>query len=80
MDDLSQVVQRIWCLNSEYQRLRPLFLLADSDIIHLNVVGTSMVVLDTSEAANELLERRSLIYSDRYRLVTAVSYKYYSCS
>ena len=45
------------------------FLLPDSDIIHLNVAGTSLVVLDTSEAATELLERRSSIYSDRFSLV-----------
>ncbi|KAF8219321.1 cytochrome P450 [Tricholoma matsutake] len=40
----------------------------DSDIIHLNVAGTSLVVLDTSEATTELLERRSSIYSDRARM------------
>jgi hypothetical protein len=45
-----------------------LTLLADSDIIHLNMGGTSLIVLDTSEATTELLERRSSVYSDRYRL------------
>lgn len=39
--------------------------LLDSDIIHLNVAGTSIVVLDTLEVANELLDQRSAIYSDR---------------
>lgn len=39
--------------------------LVDSDIIHLNVAGTSIVVLDTLEVANELLDQRSAIYSDR---------------
>ena len=40
-------------------------LFLDSDIIHLNVAGTSLIVLDTSEATTELFERRSSIYSDR---------------
>ncbi|KAF8218550.1 cytochrome P450 [Tricholoma matsutake] len=43
----------------------------DSEIIHLNVAGTSLVVLDTSEATTELLERRSSIYSDRPRMPMA---------
>jgi len=53
--------------------MRRLLLLTDSDIIHLSVAGTSLVVLDTSEAATELLEKRSSIYSDRYLFVVAVS-------
>ena len=40
-------------------------LFVESDIIHLSAGGTSLVVLDTAEAATELLERRSSIYSDR---------------
>ncbi|KAJ7771576.1 cytochrome P450 [Mycena metata] len=39
----------------------------NSDILHLNVVGTSIIVLSTAEAANELLEKRASIYSDRPR-------------
>lgn len=38
----------------------------DTDILHLNLAGTTLIVLDTSEAATELLERRSSIYSGRY--------------
>lgn len=37
----------------------------DTDIIYLNVAGTSIVVLDTFEAAFQLLEKRSAIYSSR---------------
>ena len=40
--------------------------LADTDIIHLDVVGKSIVVLDSYEAAVELLEKRSKMYSDRW--------------
>ncbi|KAJ6570092.1 cytochrome P450 [Mycena vulgaris] len=36
----------------------------NSDIIHLNLAGTSMVVLSSLEAAEDLLDRRSAIYSD----------------
>ncbi|KAG5650135.1 hypothetical protein H0H81_000558 [Sphagnurus paluster] len=39
-----------------------------SDIIHLDVAGTSIVVLDSEEAAIELLDRRSSIYSSRARM------------
>lgn len=39
--------------------------ISDSDIIHLDLAGTSIVVLDTAEAAMELLEKRSSIYSGR---------------
>ncbi|KAH9476887.1 Cytochrome P450 monooxygenase 98 [Psilocybe cubensis] len=39
-----------------------------SDIIYLDVPGSKMVVLDTYDAAFELLERRSAKYSSRARL------------
>ncbi|KAJ7609821.1 cytochrome P450 [Roridomyces roridus] len=37
----------------------------DSDIIHLDMAGQSMVVLSSVEATQELLEKRSSMYSDR---------------
>ncbi|KAJ7836430.1 cytochrome P450, partial [Mycena leptocephala] len=37
----------------------------NSDIIHLNAAGTSIVVLSSMEAVKELFERRSSLYSDR---------------
>jgi len=40
-------------------------IIADTDILHLNVAGTDLIVLDTHEAAVELLERRSSVYSGR---------------
>ncbi|KAJ7483475.1 cytochrome P450 [Mycena latifolia] len=36
-----------------------------SDILHLNIAGTSVIVLSSSDAAVDLLEKRSVIYSDR---------------
>ncbi|KAJ7189236.1 cytochrome P450 [Mycena filopes] len=37
----------------------------DSDIIHYNLAGQSLVVLSSWRAADDLLEKRSSIYSDR---------------
>ncbi|KAJ7748917.1 cytochrome P450 [Mycena metata] len=37
----------------------------DSDIIHLNLAGQSLIVLSSSRAAEDLLEKRSTVYSDR---------------
>ena len=38
---------------------------ADSDIIHVNVLGTSMVILNSYEVATDLLDKRSSTYSSR---------------
>ncbi|KAK0199540.1 cytochrome P450 [Desarmillaria ectypa] len=40
----------------------------DSDIIHLDMIGTSIIVLNSSEATSDLLDKRSSIYSSRARL------------
>ncbi|KAF9555542.1 cytochrome P450 [Agrocybe pediades] len=40
----------------------------DTDILRVNVAGTTVIVLDSSEAATELLERRSSRYSGRPRM------------
>lgn len=37
-----------------------------SDIIHLEVAGTSIVVMNSAEVAEELLDQHSAIHSDRY--------------
>ncbi|KAJ7128674.1 cytochrome P450 [Mycena epipterygia] len=37
----------------------------NSDIIHLNLAGQSVIVLSSSEATEALLEKRSALYSDR---------------
>ncbi|KAG6895218.1 hypothetical protein C0992_002520 [Termitomyces sp. T32_za158] len=39
-----------------------------SDIIHLNIAGTSIIVLDNAQLATELLEKRSSIYSSRAQM------------
>ncbi|KAI9445986.1 cytochrome P450 [Lactarius indigo] len=40
-----------------------------SDVIHVDVMGSHIVILNSIKAANELLEKRSSIYSDRPHLV-----------
>ncbi|KAJ6571315.1 cytochrome P450 [Mycena capillaripes] len=40
----------------------------NTDILHLNLAGTSVVILSSTEATEALLEKRSSIYSDRARL------------
>ncbi|KAF8259227.1 hypothetical protein EI94DRAFT_1535553, partial [Lactarius quietus] len=36
-----------------------------SDIIHVDVMGSHIIILNSMKSANELLEKRSSIYSDR---------------
>ena len=38
---------------------------AESDIVYFNTAGTPVIILNTYEAANQLLERRSALYSHR---------------
>ncbi|PCH34102.1 cytochrome P450, partial [Wolfiporia cocos MD-104 SS10] len=40
------------------------------DLIHLDVLGQSIIVINSSEIANDLLDKRSSKYSDRPRLAT----------
>ncbi|EKM54990.1 uncharacterized protein PHACADRAFT_119876 [Phanerochaete carnosa HHB-10118-sp] len=37
----------------------------DSDILRLNVLGSNIIIVNSLEAANDLLDKRSAIYSDR---------------
>ena len=42
-----------------------LMLCSDSDIIHVNALGMSIVILNSYEVATDLLDRRSSTYSSR---------------
>nr|BAL05137.1 cytochrome P450 [Phanerodontia chrysosporium] len=46
----------------------------DSDVIYLNLLGSSIVILNSSKATTDLLEKRSSIYSDRQRLTVLHDY------
>ncbi|KAJ2930258.1 hypothetical protein H1R20_g6806, partial [Candolleomyces eurysporus] len=48
-----------------------------TDILHLQIAGTHIIVLDNYEVAMDLLESRSSIYSGRPRLITATAIKQY---
>ena len=39
----------------------------DSDVLHLKLLGAHNVILNSSEAISDLLDKRSAIYSDRVR-------------
>ena len=39
----------------------------DSDVLYLNLLGTDHVILNSSEAISDLLDKRSAIYSGRVR-------------
>ena len=45
--------------------LNYLMLCADSDIIHVNALGTSMIILNSYKVATDLLDQRSSTYSSR---------------
>ncbi|KAF8661202.1 hypothetical protein AX16_001482 [Volvariella volvacea WC 439] len=51
-----------WVTYAEWSKLH------DPDILHLDLAGQSMIVLNTVEAAEELLERRSANFSSRPRM------------
>ncbi|KAF8994713.1 hypothetical protein BDQ17DRAFT_1366461 [Cyathus striatus] len=40
----------------------------ESDVLYLNVLGTSIIILDSYEASSELLDNRSSIYSGRPKM------------
>ncbi|KAF7289900.1 Cytochrome P450 [Mycena indigotica] len=44
----------------------------DSDILHLDLAGQSLIILCSTEATKDLLEKRSALYSDRPRLTMIV--------
>ncbi|KAF8145740.1 cytochrome P450 [Mycena galopus ATCC 62051] len=46
----------------------------DSDIIHVNLAGTHVIVLSSFEATEALLEKRSSIYSDRYLINSLIRF------
>jgi hypothetical protein len=42
----------------------------DSSVIHLNLIGTHLMIVNSVEVAHELFDKRSAIYSDRVRNAT----------
>ncbi|KAF8965481.1 putative monooxygenase [Flammula alnicola] len=56
--------ERPWLVLSEWKKIY-------GDIIHLNVFGRSLVVVNSAKIAKDLLDKRSSIYSDRPHMVMA---------
>ncbi|KAL0565197.1 hypothetical protein V5O48_016834 [Marasmius crinis-equi] len=46
----------------------------DTDIIHVNAAGVSIIVLDSMKAAEDLVEKRSMIYSSRPQSVMLMEF------
>ena len=68
MGDVCEVGKRIQSVmdqNSDLPLSIHLMFYADSDIIHVNALGTSMVILNSYKVATELLDQRSSTYSSR---------------
>lgn len=42
-----------------------------SELVHCDVLGSHIVVVNSAKAANEIFVKRSAIYSDRYRIIAA---------
>ena len=50
---------------AQLRGLTPVY--ADSDVLYLNLFGVDHIILNSSEAISELLDKRSAIYSGRVR-------------
>ena len=68
MGDVCEVETRIQSVtgrDSDLPLRIQLMFCADSDIIYVNVLGTSMIILNSYEVATDLLDQRSSTYSSR---------------
>lgn len=64
-------------LGRRYSQLTPLWfpsigiascICVDTDLLYLNLFGKDMIILNSSKAISDLLDKRSKIYSDKVRL------------
>ena len=71
MGDVYEVekrIQSVMPVDRESDPLHSIHLLmlwVDSDIIHVNALGTSIVILNSYKVASDLLDQRSSTYSSR---------------
>ena len=69
MGDVCEVGTRIQFVmdrDSDSSHIIHLTPCVDSDILHVNALGKSIVILNSYKAATELLDQRSSTYSSRY--------------
>ncbi len=57
-------VPQLFC--PSLQACHATLIVSGSDVVHTDVLGTHMVIINSAKAANELFDKRSSIYSDRY--------------
>jgi hypothetical protein len=65
------VTYRKWSEESGMPRMLSRFVsppesLSGSDVIHADVMGSHIIILNSMKAAHELLDKRSSFYSDRH--------------
>jgi hypothetical protein len=67
MGDVCEVGKRIQSVDQDSDPPLSIHLMlgADSDIIHVNALGTSIIILNSYKVATDLLDQRSGIYSSR---------------
>ena len=68
MGDICEVgtrIQSVMDRDSDPSLSIQLMPFADSDIIHVNALGTSMIILNSYKVATDLLDQRSSTYSSR---------------
>ena len=66
MGDVREVGTRIQSvMDRDSDPLLHLMLRVDSDIIHVNALGTSVIILNSYKVATDLLDQRSSTYSSR---------------
>jgi hypothetical protein len=58
------MVERPHCFH--LQASHATLIIPGSDVVHVDVLGTHMVIVNSTRAAKELFDKRSSIYSDRY--------------
>lgn len=47
------------------QARHAILIVSGSDVVHVDVLGTHMIIVNSTKAAKELFDKRSSIYSDR---------------
>ena len=50
--------------------------LLDSDVVYLNFFGADNIILNSNEAISDLLDKRSVIYSDRVCILKPIVLHY----
>ena len=65
MGDFCQMGTRLQSVIDRDSDPLHLIFCAGSDIIHVNALGTSMIILNSYEVATDLLDQRSSTYSSR---------------